>query len=408
MKFTIGSKFSRYISIFLTVIISLLLAWTSAKSWLAYTYAGDPPPEGLKDAIATEDGNSQFYFLLGQYYDNYDVSVPRDQVYKLYRKALELNPLNYNYWYYLAEFLSDEGKRDKALFALNQATELSPGTVALRWKAGMLATRLGDEKTLSDNLKPVIAYDPDRRKKAFIVLWQSLGNGDRISEIIPDVALPEYLNFLIETRRIPDARKVVGRFTNIDGIPDPIFLKYVSMLIDNNMIESAKEVWRRKFGEWEGVWNGNFEKGLLNAGFDWTFNDAEGAKIKMDADTAGRGNSLEIEFDGSSNVDFYHFRQNIPVKPNTRYELSAYMKSKDLTTGNGIFWKVYCPLSNELNAASEQVLGTTDWHPVTVRFETPTGCDFIRIILRRVKSDSMYGKISGTVWIDDVSLKKIQ
>lgn len=408
MKFTLGSRFSLYTSIFLTITITLFLSWSSLMSWLSYVYAGDPPPAGFNEAIVVESENSQLYFMLAQFYVNYDFKVPRGQIYNLYRKALELNPLNYSYWYYMAEFLSTEGKRDEALFALKQATELAPGVVALRWKAGMLASRLGDEKSLLDNLWPVIAFDPGRRKKAFIVLWQSLRNGDKIAEIIPDISLPEYLNFLIETRRIPEAEKVVGKFAYIDEIPKHIFLRYVSMLVNNNMIESAKKAWISKFGKWEGVWNGDFEKGLLNAGFDWTFNEVKGSKITMENDAARKGNSIMIEFDGSNNVDFYHFRQNIPVKANTRYELTAYMKSQDLTTGSGLFWEVFCPLSKELKANSEQVLGTTVWHPVTVRFETPIDCDFVRIVLRRVKSNSIYAKISGTVWIDDVRLKKIQ
>lgn len=407
MKFTIGSRLSLYVSILLTILISLFLAWNSARNWLAYVYASDPPPEGFMEAITIEGGNSDFYFLLGQYYDNYDISAPRDRVYKLYRSALELNPLNYNYWYYLAEFLSEEGKRDKALFALNQATELSPGVVALRWRAGMLASRLGDEKSLADNLSPVMAFDPERRKKAFIVVWQSLRNGDKILKIIPEIALPEYLNFLIETRRIPEAQKALGKFSNIKEIPEPTFLRYVSMLIDESMIESAKHTWVSKFGDWDGIWNGNFEKGLTNGGFDWNFNDVQGAKITMDNDTGGKGNSVKIEFDGTNNVDFYNFRQHVPVEGNTRYELSAFMKSQDLSTRNGLFWEVYCPRSKELDAKTEEVLGTTDWHPVTVTFQTPEDCNFLRIVLRRSKSDEIHGNISGTVWIDDIALKKI-
>jgi len=407
MKFTIGSRLSLYISILLTILISLFLAWSSARNWLAYVYAGDPPPEGFMEAISIESGNSDFYFLLGQYYDNYDISAPRDRAYNLYRSALELNPLNYNYWYYLAEFLSEEGKRDKALFALNQATELSPGVVALRWRAGMLASRLGDEKSLADNLSPVMAFDPDRRKKAFIVVWQSLRNGDKILKIIPEIALPEYLNFLIETRRIPEAQKALGKFSNIEEIPEPTFLRYVSMLIDENMIESGKKTWVSKFGDWDGIWNGNFDKGLTNGGFDWTFNDVQGAKITMDNNTGGKGKSVKIEFDGTNNVDFYNFRQHVPVEGNTRYELRAFMKSQDLSTRNGLFWEVYCPRSKGLDAKTEEVRGTTDWHPVTATFETPEGCNFLRIVLRRYKSDEIHGNISGAVWIDDIALKKI-
>src|SRR3990167_3627371 len=132
MKFTISSRLSLHISILLTISITLFLTWNSAKSWLSYVYAGDPPPAGFNEAITAESGNSQFYFLLAQYYENFDFTVPRGEIYQLYGKALELNPLNYNYWCFLAEFLSKEGKREMAIYALNRATELAPGVISLR------------------------------------------------------------------------------------------------------------------------------------------------------------------------------------------------------------------------------------------------------------------------------------
>ena len=144
MKFKLNSRLSLYSSILLAIFVSLFLSWSAAKSWFSYIYAGDPPPGGFTEAIGVEGDNSQLYFLLAQFYENYDFTVPRGDIQDLYRKALELNPLNYNYWYYLAEFLSTEGKRDLALFSLNQATELAPGVVSLRWAAGILASRLGE------------------------------------------------------------------------------------------------------------------------------------------------------------------------------------------------------------------------------------------------------------------------
>jgi hypothetical protein len=407
MKFTIGSRLSLYISVLLTISITLFLTWNSAKGWLSYVYAGDPPPAGFNEAIQVESGNSQLYFLLAQYYENYDFTAPREQIFELYRNALQLNPLNYNYWYYLAEFLSTEGKREKALYALNQATELAPGVVSLRWAAGILASRLGDEEALKRNLNAVIEFDTERRKKAFIVLWQSLRNGDRILPVIPDTAYDDYLNFLMDTERIPEAQKVWGKLSDTDDISEYTFLRYISTLINKNMVRSAKNTWAGKYGAWEGIWNGDFEKGLTNSGFDWTFNSIKGARITLEK-SKDRGNSLMIEFDGSSNIDFYHFRQNIPVEEHAKYKLSALMRSRDLPTKNGPFWEIYCTQTSELNVKSEEILGTTDWHPVSLTFETPSGCELVRIVLRRYMSSRIYGNITGTVWIDDVSLKKLK
>ena len=46
--------------------------------------------------------------------------------------------------------------------------------------------------------------------------------------------------------------------------------------------------------------------------------------------------SLRVSFDGSSDVAFYDVCQTVPADGGTAYELSAWMKSKDLTTDQGI------------------------------------------------------------------------
>lgn len=408
MKFTIRSKFSLYLSILLTICISLFLIRSSTKGWLSNIYAEDPAPAGFYEAIKVESGNAQLYFLLAQYYENYDFTAPRGQIYKLYKKALELNPLNYNYWYYLAVFLATEGKQETAIYALNQATELAPGVVSLRWAAGILASRLGNEDALKKNLHMVIESDAERRKKAFIVLWQSLRNGDKILPIVPETAYDEYMNFLIDTDRISEAEKVWGGISDMDIVSSNTFLRYVSKLIERNMVKSAKKTWASKYGDWEGIWNGNFENGLMNSGFDWNFNSIKGAEIILDGNDKDRGNTVRIEFDGSGNIDFNNFRQHIPVEENTRYRLTAFMKSRDLPTKSGPFWEAYCTKTRELNVKTEEVLGTTDWHYVSVTFETPEGCELLRVVLRRNQSDRIYGNITGTVWIDDVDLEIIR
>ena len=408
MKFTIGSRFSLYTSIFVTITITLFLSWSAAKTWLSYVYATDPPPNGLNDAIRIESENSQFYFMLGEYYANYDLSAPRSRVYDLYKKALELNPLDYNYWYYLAEFLLQERKRDLAIYTLNKATELAPGVVSLRWAAGMLASRLGDEEALINNLRAVIAYDRHRRYKAFPILWQSLRNGDKVREAVPYNALPTYLHFLISTKRVSEAKAAWEKLSSMGEIPEDIFLRYVSFLISEKELPTAINVWTDRLGKWEGIWNGDFNEKILNAGFDWKLGNVEGAKIIESVDTNDTGRSIKIAFDGNHNVDFYHLRQLIPVEEETNYKLTSLMKSKDISTRNGLSWQVYCANNKNLHAESEQVRGTTDWHPVTVSFTTPKNCSAVVLKLRRYKTDKFSNNFSGILWVDKVSLEKVQ
>lgn len=405
MNVPIRSKLHRYGAISLTIILLFYLVSASARGWLSYTYASDPPPHGLKDAMILEEDNSDFYFLLGQYYDNYDFTAPRSEVSRYYRKALELNPLNYNYWFYLAEFLSREGDKNKALFALKQATNLSPGVVALRWGAGMLASKLGDQEALLDNLGAVIAYDQERRQKAFIVLWQSLRSGDRIADIIPDQAVVEYMAFLLDTKRVTEAYKIWSTRKSFTDYTRYMYM--MNLLIYADEMELAKNAWIDRMGEWDGlVWNGGFEKEINNNGFDWTISDNPGIKITRVKNKNDDGHTVKIEFDGKQNYDFYHFRQVIPVEENTSYRFSSDLKTENITTLNGLFWEVYCLHEDGLYERSAETYGTTDWHRVEFSFKTPPGCSSVAIRLRRAPSDIADKLFSGTAWVDNASLVK--
>lgn len=403
MNLHIRSRLHRYGAISLIIIIVFYLVSASAGGWLSYTYAGDPPPGGLKDAIVLEGDNSDFYFLLGQYYDNHDFTAPRSEVFNCYRKALELNPLNYSYWFYLAEFFSREGERDKAMFALKQATGLSPGVVALRWGAGMLASKLGDREAILDNLRAVIASDPQRRERAFIVLWQSLRNGDDILNMVPDQAVPDYINFLLNTKRITEAHKAWTMHKGL--VNSSIYMRMISSLIYGDEIELAKSAWTDRMGDWNGfVWNGDFEEKIESDGFDWMIIDKPGIDIARVKD--GAGHTVKIEFDGKEDYAFDHFRQVVPVKENTQYRFSSDIKTADITTRNGVYWETFCLHKKGMYETSVSTYGTTGWHSAWFSFTTPAGCDSIILKLKRDKSDIYDRPFSGTIWIDNVVLEE--
>ena len=403
MNLVIRSKLRQYALLALSAIIVLILVTRAASNWLSYVYVGDPPPRGLKEAMLLEPNNSEFYFLLAQYYDNYDFTTKRTEVSKFYKKSLQLNPLNYNYWFYLAEFLSRQGEKEKAIYALNQSTELSPGVVSLRWGAGMLASKLGDQEAILDNLRAVIAYDPSRRQKAFIVLWQSVRNGDKILDTISEEAAPEYIMFLLNTKRITEAYNVWVR--NKSVIDYNRHLSLVNSLINANQIELAKNVWTDRMGDWSGIiWNGDFEKTIHNSGFDWTIGGKQGVDIeRVEYD---KGHNVRIRFDGKENYDFHHFQQIVPVEENMKYRFGVNLKTENVTTRNGVFWEAYCSHQKGMYKRSEEIFGTTDWRRVEFTFETPEGCKSVAIRLARQPSNIEGSPFSGTVWIDNAFLIK--
>ena len=393
------------LALVLLIILSLLIQ-NSFKTWLSYSYAQGPQPEGLRRASEVDPKNPDYYFLTGYYLMEYDYLSSQDQVFEDYKKALTLSPFNYNYWFFLAEFFYQKGELEKSLYSMNKATSLSPGSVSLRWKSGMLASKLGNKEAVISNLSSVIENDPDRRTKAFGILWQSVGDGDLIMDSVSENALPSYFLYLRITNRVDEAGAVYAKLKHLNYDTSPIAHKYTGDLIRKGEIDKAIEVWSDNYGGWDGVWNGSFDQDMLRDGFGWKLRNIEGTVIKRDMDSYKGKYALKVDFDGEHNVNFRHLSQVIPVREGEDYTLELFVKSEDVLTLEDLYWEVYCLHTRGLVARSESIFGTYDWKPLTITFKAPDGCSAINLRLKREKSESKNNLISGTLWVDEVSIKR--
>ena len=202
---SLRSRFKKIIALLVFISVLGFLIHNSFNTWLSYSYAKGAQPQGLMNASGSDPANPDYYFLIAYYLMEYGDQSSFGPALSNYEKALTLSPFNYNYWFYLAELFNMQGDREKAFYALNKATSLSPGTVSLRWKAGMLAEKLGNKESVMENLSAVIKSDRKRRTKAFSLLWQSIGDRDQIFDIIPENSLASYFRFLRATHRIDEA-----------------------------------------------------------------------------------------------------------------------------------------------------------------------------------------------------------
>ncbi|MDA2918209.1 hypothetical protein MYX76_01720 [Desulfobacterota bacterium AH_259_B03_O07] len=403
MNLNLNSRLNQILVVCFVSFFSAYVIHSSIISWLSSSYAIKGTESGYREAMSLNPHNPLYYFLLGTHL-NLDFGDSKEEVLSLYKKALELSPFNYNYWISLAEFFTEKGKTAKAEYALRVATNMAPGVPSLRWRAGILATNLGDKDSVLDNLSEVIAKDPNRRTRAFAALWQIVGDAEKILNIISDNELPSYLKFLIKTKRLEEANIAWKRYDPKGDHTINLTIKYVNFLIGEGDISSARFVWKETFGHWEGIWNGNFDDEPMNGGFDWSSYEIEGVEIERDTVIGKDNRSMKITFDGNHNVDFRHLYQTVPIDENSDYILKLYMKSTGITTRNGIQWEVYCYYSGKIIGVTKPIVGTHDWHSVKLPFKTPRDCNLIVIRLRRHESDKFDRFISGSVWIDNVEL----
>lgn len=404
MNLSLRARYKKITAIVVLFAVILFLIKSSFNTWLAYSYAQGPQPSGFSLASQTEPNNPDYYFLKAFYLAEYEYGTSRDTAMGDYKKAITLSPFNYNYWFHLAELLYEEGEHEKALYALKKATYLSPGSVSLRWKAGMLASKLGDRDTVLENISAVIENDRKRRTKAFVLLWQSVGDGDRIFDAVSNNALSNYFYYLRSTNRIDEAGRVYEKLKELNYDTSNAANKYTNDLIYKKDIDSAVEVWRDEYGDWEGIWNKGFEENIMNNGFDWIIGREKGLKINRDNDSRSGDYSAKVQFSESERTNFSILYQFVPVRGGKDYEVGLYMKSEDIITSEDLYWQVLCSNSDGLDERSDPVRGSSDWELYRISFTAPNDCKVILLRLTRDNSGKVNKLISGKLWVDDVTI----
>lgn len=145
--------------------------------------------------------------------------------------------------------------------------------------------------------------------------------------------------------------------------------------------------------------NGGFEQGFQA----WGMWRDPGVNHGFDNKRVVTGlNSFAAKFDGDHDVNYYQVFQPLHLQKEQAYRISALMWSENLTGLLGIEVR-----SGEwFGGTTTTVTGSTKgWKLVELLFHTPVDLDEeVRITLRRY---SGHGLLSGSVWVDNIILEKV-
>ncbi len=92
----------------------------------------------------------------------------------------------------------------------------------------------------------------------------------------------------------------------------------------------------------------------------------------------------------------------VAVKPNTKYTISAWVKSEELQSANGPRISVSDAYDDNSYAVSQETVGTTAWHHLENNFQTGPQTELLAI---RFKRDPANTRVKGKFWVDGVSLR---
>jgi hypothetical protein len=421
MVLRLSSAAARLILVFGALILSTALAYSSIRNALAAHYFGRQTRSGYERAVQLEPGNAENWFLLGRYWQ-YNLTEPdTSSAVRAYRTSLVLDPRSAYAWMDLATAYESQDDLSAAREAFVQAQRAYPASAEVSWRYGNFLLRQGQLPAAFAEIRHSVSVDPQRAAEAFSRCWRV----DPDIQAILDQVLPPSAAVYLATIRELDADAAIDpalavwdrlvsirpQLTLASAIP------FTDSLIQAHRIDDARRVWDQAVGRSESpppvdlpgsvLWDGGFETGVAGGGFAWNFAPpARGVQAIYDSNEKHSGQrSLRLVFDGSRNVDFSDVCHVVEVRPGTSYRFSSWVRVQNLTTDQGIRFRLEW-VENAHSASTEttEVHGTQPWTELSLPWTAVAGVRQLRACITRHPSDDFGSRIHGTGWVDDVAL----
>jgi tetratricopeptide (TPR) repeat protein len=381
----------------------------------------------VRKGLALDPGSPQLHYRLSQLYgDSLELSNLTEGVAQA-RRAVALNPHKFDYWLNLASACESIRDNTCATKALRRALMLCPMTPRIWWVAGNYYLRTTQPEAALPCFQRLLELSPDYLAPTLDLTLRAYSDPAMIFEKVAgsgiDVGLAlAFADFMSANNKFDAARQawsqVAGRGATF---PFEAVRPYLEHLLSHGRYHEAQAVWLYleqrgviakpvDSGPGNLVFNGGFEQPPLEAGFDWRSTPSSYVSVDFADPSAYKGaHCLRVDFPVSQNDEFELVYQILPVDPGQAYVLAAYVRSRDITSDSGPRLRVVDPdCSDCLSVSTESTTGTTAWHSVNVNFIAGKQTRVVRVSAWRPRSRTFPMDISGSFWLDDVSLRPIK
>ncbi len=395
---------------------SLLVA--AETSLVGITYSFETPSVGRR-LLAFDADDPRLQNRLGQAYKYID---PAESLRHL-RCATQLSPDSRLYWSDLRSACESMGDTECTDQAGERLVQLCPMVPSYHWLAAQSSLRTNQLDRALAEFRRLLELDPTFAAATWSSL-QTVQQPDPIfQKVLADSANEQlkvgYVNFLGDQGDNDTAYRI-WRLVVADSRPFPFSsaAPYLERLIALGRIEEAVNVWQdlERLGivkrneadeKANSIFNGDFEQSPLNAGFDWRTSPRTYLAVDFSAPGAYHGaHCLRVDITVSRNDEYEPAYQIVPVLPHHAYKLEAYIRSEDITSDTGPCLRVSdTQPAGFPDAISDTTVGTTPWHPLRLTFSTGPQTRAVRLSFWRPRSRVFPTEISGTCWLDAVSLE---
>jgi tetratricopeptide (TPR) repeat protein len=343
--------------------------------------------EGYEQAASIAPNDFRMWFDLAKARDRNGDSNGAE---KAFRKAVELAPYYSRTHWALGNLLLREGRTDEAFAEIRRAADNDPGfsapavTVAWNFFEGnvpQISQKIGDSVSIKAALSTFLAKQ-NRFEEAFL-LWNALSAEDKRNAYKDNSEA--LLQSLIGAKKFRDAVSVQAQLSETEG----------------EKIEIGK------------IYNGSFEADVKAANanfFDWIIADGFQPQIGFDNAQKRSGNrSLVNLYNSVNGQDFRAIRQTIAVEAGKRYRFETFARSELKTTAT-FKWEIAdaAVTDGKILGSTDAAPANSDWTALTAEFNTSPTTEAVIVRLARVPCQNSLCPITGKIWFDDFSLKKIE
>jgi tetratricopeptide (TPR) repeat protein len=398
------------IVVYQVAVLCLAWRWGSAQEFSQQIRGADLAP-----------GNAEAWDRLGEALtSNFDSADPARAI-SFFQRAVEVDPRSAHDWMDLAQAYEINGNAAGAATAYEQAQRDYPISAEVSWKYGNFLLRQGKTAEGLHEVHQALVTDPSLITLAISRIWDAEADVQVIlRDVLPagEGARFQALNFFAVRHNQAAALETwedIASLAKTKPIAIQDAFPFLEDLIRTDQAAQAARIWREvlaaarlpdaKLTDDSLIWNGGFEKPIVNGGLGWRLEQVPGAYISVDSTIYHSGRkSLRVDFTGGVNLDFWNVHEYVPVEPRTHYVFECFMRTQSISTDSGMRFEIEDLNDNGVQLLTPDLTGTNSWTPVRTDVATGQYTRFLDVRLRRLPSRLFDNKLSGTVWVDDVSL----
>jgi tetratricopeptide (TPR) repeat protein len=421
MSRRLSSSAQRGMLLAVAFLTAVFLSYSSIRNAMALHYAGLETLDGLQHAISLEPADARNWYLLGRYWQFNLEDADASRAIQSYLSALSLNPGSAEILSDLATAYESEGNLAAARDAFVRARRAYPLSAEVSWRYGNFLLRRGELDSAFAEMRRSVQAEPKRGAEALSRALRAQPDIDAVLDrVLPPVAEAYILAIGDQTAEghLDNALEVWDRLVGIHPrLPLRDVFPLVNVLRNSKRITDARRVWDQAvviadMADLQGppgsvLWDGGFESGVTGGGFSWLFPDRlRNVQISIDAQEKHTGNhSLRLTFDGKSIVSSTDICHYVPVQPSTTYRFGAWVKTRALTTDQGVRFQLRSLGTQDASVAvTPEVHGSEPWTRIEIPWSAGKDVQEVQVCLVRFLSDQVENKIKGTSWVDDVAL----